>query len=344
MSGRFATVLAEAERAGATVRRSWPRGPEHLLLDLRRDGAALAGQWFADPSRAAHVAARTGAGATALGGLVVQPAGADRRLPALRGLVAEPGAQLVVHRPERRAVVRSADGTWTKLVRPERLGALVAASRPVPGVRTAEVLSVDEGRAAVTTAHLPGVALHELLRVGDRVLAAAAAAGRLLAALHAAPVPADAPRHDAAAELAVLQRWVGHARAYGLLELDVAPVAALLAEAPAGAALLHRDLHDKQLLVDDDGVVGVLDLDLAAVGEPALDLANVLVHLELRALQGADADLTAAAGDALLEAYAPSSAVRARLPAYAAATRLRLAAVYAFRPAARELVPRLRAG
>ncbi|WP_396134697.1 phosphotransferase [Cellulomonas sp. ATA003] len=49
---------------------------------------------------------------------------------------------------------------------------------------------------------------------------------------------------------------------------------------------VHRDLHDKQLLVDGSGGIGLLDFDLAAAGEAALDLANLLVHLELRVHQG----------------------------------------------------------
>jgi aminoglycoside phosphotransferase (APT) family kinase protein len=85
--------------------------------------------------------------------------------------------------------------------------------------------------------------------------------------------------------------------------------------------------------VDDDGVVGVLDLDLAATGEPALDLANLLVHLELRSLQGLcpGARARACAG-AVVDGYDPGLDTWRRVSAYALTTRLRLAAVYAFRP------------
>src|SRR5699024_6771465 len=97
-------------------------------------------------------------------------------------------------------------------------------------------------------------------------------------------------------------------------------------------ALIHRDLHDKQILISNDRA-GLLDFDLAAVGEPALDVANLLVHLELRAEQGLLAqDAAEALTAAFLDEYRPSDPVRAALPAYAAATRVRLAAVYRFRP------------
>ena len=46
-------------------------------------------------------------------------------------------------------------------------------------------------------------------------------------------------------------------------------------------APLHRDLHLGQLVARGDGVA-VLDWDLHAAGDPALDLANLLVYLETR--------------------------------------------------------------
>ena len=89
---------------------------------------------------------------------------------------------------------------------------------------------------------------------------------------------------------------------------------------------------------------GLLDFDLAAAGEAALDLANLLVHLELRALQGVcDAEVARAAAGAVLAGYRPGPDVRRRLAVYDEAARRRLVAVYAFRPAsgaaARRLLP-----
>jgi hypothetical protein len=57
------------------------------------------------------------------------------------------------------------------------------------------------------------------------------------------------------------------------------------------------------------------------------------VHLEWRVLQGwCGAERAGTAASALLDGYRPTPAVVAGLDAYAAATRLRLACVYAFRP------------
>ena len=71
---------------------------------------------------------------------------------------------------------------------------------------------------------------------------------------------------------------------------------------------------------------------------PAIDVANLLVHLELRVMQGhCGSEVAVVAGDAFLEAYRPDRDLRGRIDAYAAATRLRLACVYAFRPCWRHL-------
>src|SRR5699024_9179538 len=98
--------------------------------------------------------------------------------------------------------------------------------------------------------------------------------------------------------------------------------------------LLHRDLHDQQVLISPNQQrPGLLDLDTAAWGEPALDVANVLAHLDLRVRQDLLTQWRAAAArEAFLGALAPDGATRSRVDAYQVAARLRLSAVYALRP------------
>ncbi len=336
---------ATAQAHGLTLLRAVPRGEGRLLLALREPtGRELAGQWYADPARCREVARRTHASSADdvsvhAGGLLVQRRGADRRLPQLCGLVAD-GAQLLAHRPERRGVVRRTDGRYVKVVPEGRVAGLAGTLTRAAGwsgVRVPEVTATGAG--TVTLTPLPGSTLHDLLaEPGSDVRALGHAVGEALARLHAVRVPDDLPAHDLAAEVAVTERWLALAAEHAEPPLDLRAalrgVRRRVAEhTPGGRVVLHRDLHDKQLLVDERGDVGVLDLDLLAAGDPALDLANLLVHLELRARQGLLTGVAArAAADAVVAGYAPDDAVRAALPLHARLTRLRLAGVYAFRP------------
>lgn len=351
----LAGLAAELAAEGHALLSAMPRSSDHLLLRVRpAHGADVAGQWFASAARAAHVAAGTvrssrhadsepGSTVRVIGShTVLQPGGADRRLTGLARLAADPALELVAHRPERRAVVRHRTvARYTKMVRPDRLARVVDPLRHVAassGPRVAEVLSSDPARGTVTLAALPGRPLHDLAEEsGPPTLAAVGAAVRRLHETAALP---GADVHDPAAELGTVRRWHDLAASYGGWPLSAGDTDRLLTrtdELLSGVSgppvLLHRDLHDKQILVDGDSV-GLLDLDLAAAGHAALDLANLLVHLELRARQGLlPAERVPALAAALLAGYDASPTVRAALPAYAMATRLRLVGVYAFRPA-----------
>ena len=359
-AGRAFEALTEIRcpTSGRTLHlhRAWPRSPEHLLLDYGDGSSSVAGQWFADPARLQAVAEQTGSvSPDAVScdvdvGVLLQRGGVDRRLPALAGIVADEVATLVVHRPERRAVVRrrgSGATTYVKMVRP---GRALPGTTALPGLRVPVVLGAEPYRGTVEHAELAGRALHDILGdVGstsgraDTVSRAFAAAGQAVRALHATTPPAGTPSHRPDEEVAVTSRWLDHALAHcvfdrsdqtsaadalGKLRTDLGGLAG-----PSTHTLVHRDLHDKQILVAGEDDAGLLDLDTLAVGDPALDVANLLAHLELRALQRhCPADVAAAAAEAFLTGYRPDGALRERLGAYTAATRLRLACVYAFRP------------
>lgn len=358
MSTVLDRISATVEARDLRVRKAMPRGPDHLLLVLSRaDGTRVAGQWFAEPAVTRHVAAQTRAstgGSVEIpvlpgSGVLLQPQGADRRLPALFRLAGEPGAILFAHRAERRGVVRHVDPdgqvAYTKSVRPDRLAAMVTrAAVRVPGVSIPRLTASDAAAGTMTCTALPGRTLQELLDDPavpmDDLLAAGRAVGEAVARLHATIPPASAGLHDAAAEIAVTRGWLRRAAAYGVLDDTSTPVREaldaalhLLAEPACEPAYLHRDLHDMQLLVDEHGKVGMLDFDLSTTGEAALDLANLLVHLELHAIHASCARGRATGcAEAVVQAYAPTTDVWRRVPAYALCTRLRLAAVNAFRP------------
>jgi aminoglycoside phosphotransferase (APT) family kinase protein len=166
------------------------------------------------------------------------------------------------------------------------------------------------------------------LAASDRVHAHLAAAGAAVATLHRLPVPAGPPRslrdnlrdlvHPHPAELA--ERVPGLAARVaaiiaGLEELD-------RASGPAPVALTHRDLHLRQLL-RDGARVWVLDWDLAAATDAALDLGNLIAYMATKL----PADRAMTCSDALLEGYAADTGAPAvaRRRLYEAFTYVRLA-------------------
>lgn len=352
----FDAVREEVAWHGLTLVRSHPR-PDRLHLDLADEaGDRVIGQWLPAPA-AEQVATETEAaapGRTRLLGahLLLQSGGADRRLTGLAALV-ERGAELVVHRPERRAVVRTGTGPqawWTKVVRPRRVADLrrrMEHAATIPGLRAPQVEATDESAGTITLSTLPGRTLHDLLT--DRVPAGTAEeVGLVVHTLHhrgGGPPPWVAA-HDLAAEVAATRGLLDLAQAHhalapgeiAALEQAVEHAASRVAEAGAAArpALLHRDLHDKQLLVDGDARaprVGMLDADTLGAGDPALDLGNVLAHLDLRVRQGWTSSRTAAQVEAgLLDGYRPDRRTRRATEGYRDLTRARLRALYAFRP------------
>ncbi len=362
--------LADRERLGLPpgplkLRRAWPRSAGHLGLEyIAGEGHIIPGQWFADSAQLEHVAGATArAGPAPLVTLVevagtqvlLQAGGADRRLPGLAPLLKQPGAHLLVHRPERRAVVQLETATrlsYAKVVRPERTQALAAVGSVVCNLGggafiAPQTLAVEVERGVIVWSALPGVSLYALSGQA-RLISAAQSAGRALKALHTASPPPHLATHSAGDEIGVLQRWLDRLEPFiPPLNSQIRSIAAGLFEAlnnntPSPSVLLHRDFYDKQIFINAGGHIGLLDFDTLSRGEAALDLANVLVHFELRALQGrCPPGQATAAGAALLDGYEPGLSVRRRLDPYADAARLRLACVYAFRPYGVSLVPAL---
>lgn len=342
MRSDFVQVLQDLARADVQLRRAWPRAADHLLLDVDDlvGGEQTAGQWFAEESAAVRAAAAT-PGASRRGRVVLQPRGADRRLSGLAALVETPGNRLVAHRPERRAVVAVAGGArFAKLVPARRLRAVrrTCQQANLLPLRTPQLDPYDDG-STVTTLALAGAPLTTLLGDTD-VGPALTAVGAALASLHRCAPPAGAAIHGPTDEVAVTRRWEHWAEVFALPVSAPAGDPSGLPPAPAAAPrLIHRDLHDGQLMLERDANghyadngVGLLDFDLMAAGDPALDLANLLEHLALRARQRVLPDADPAV-EALLAGYQPSQDVLTRVSAYRALAARRLEVVYAFRAA-----------
>lgn len=328
-----------------TVDRAWPRGrregAEVLLVEGRdRSGRLRAAQLRLRPSPGLgwHVTDITSA-----------PPSTDPRLPDLDEVAR--GGRLVVHRYGKRAVVQGAD-RFVKVVRPGDGPAVARAARhgeqlaQRAGFAAPRVLQSGPGQVSFSI--LPGRSLHELggvvthrewsrwwARWGERwtVLARPAAADRL-------------PEHTAHDEAVVLRRWLERVAGLEALPTElsqrvsgrVEAVTTDLVTQPAPALVVsHCDLHDKQMLAHGTNL-GLLDFDTVALAEPALDLANLWVHAQLRADQGLWSRGHREVAQRVVQEVADTLRVGDdRFATYAEATRLRLACLYSFRPRHRDL-------
>lgn len=314
------------------VRRAWPGKRGAVVFEFFDDeGRLCAGEVRADSSvkRAAF--------------------GEDSKLPALAGVLAKnPGARLLVHRLGRRAVLRT-DSSFVKVVRSGKAEGIAAASAtvaelaPQAGLRAAQVLAADDSTVCFSpVAGSPILAADseaEIRKGWTALLEALPAFQRLC--------PPGLGTYDAAAEAATLDAWCEKVQSYGWGSLPsdtllaaVERVKSQLAATADEHLLLHRDLHDGQLLFDGQSI-GVLDLDTAAFGEAALDWGNLLAHLYLRAMQGQISERLAEE----LAGFTARAALDAgvsltRLDAYAQAAALRLVFVYRFRPSEAYLLDR----
>ena len=171
-----------------------------------------------------------------------------------------------------------------------------------------------------------------------------------LAVSPAASASPELPTHSTRDESRTVSRWVNQVQEFGALPVSAerlqkasSQVARLLISgAPQSSVLSHRDLHDKQLLFNaNSGSIGLIDCDTVAVAEPALDLANLLVHIDFRRAQGVYSDAAAATAEqAILETASAMNVSEVRMHAYSVSTRLRLACLYAFRPSYRTVAHR----
>lgn len=349
-----------------SLRRSWPKAEGRLGLEyVDSQGKPVPGQWLADADVLeetwhATQAATGGERARVLclpeRGVLLQAGGADRRLRGLSAVLARPGAELVAHRPEQRAVVRvvtPAATIYVKVVRPGRIGALIERMQVLheladASFRTPRLLAVDESEGLMEMTALPGQSAYGQFQ-HPAFVEYVGRAGTLLRLLHSPTPSGYTAEHGPAAEVRVIQRWLARlamvdAPHIGVMEHLAQGICNRLTDASADgrAVLLHRDYYDKQIVLGEDGREGLLDLDTLAYGERELDVANALVHLELRRLQGrCGANVAGKAARAFLSRYGVESIAGERLAAYADATRLRLACVYSFRPGDIQVVPAL---
>lgn len=334
------------------VARAWPRGRRDDSEVILVEGRDRAGR-----VRAAQLRMRPGAG---LGWQVTQvrvaPPGSDPRLPDLAD-AARDGA-VVVHRYGRRAVVRGRD-RYVKVVRRGAGPDIAVAARHgrdlarEAGFEAPDVLDVGPG--AVSFSILPGRSLHEL---GGVVTSGEWSRWWQRWAVRWCALARPTREHELTThgphdEVTNLRRWLERVTRLETLPMGLSMTVAARAEVVTtelvtGTAqepvVSHRDLHDKQVLAHGASL-GLLDFDTVALAEPALDLANLWVHAALRADQGLWSRRHSESAQGMITDVAQQLGVDAdRFAAYAEATRLRLACLYAFRPVHRGLALEWAAG
>lgn len=311
-----------------------PASDPHLVLTV---GSASGERWFRFTSSE----------------LVELRPGDDRALPLAAFASAAP---VLSYRPGRRLVLlRETGPAVEKGYRRSRFAAAAARHELVAtlggrigGLRLPRLDRRRDEAASLLLEKLSG----EPLRLEPASIGCFRTLGRALRGLQEIPVRAPAlPRHAPADELAVLDRWAARvcvatgARDERWLRARAAAAARAEALPTTSCALSHRDLHDGQLMVSAEGLA-LVDFDLLALADPALDAGNLLAHLELRRLQrfpGVDDATAAAARRAFLGGLGreEEGGFRSRLGFYRGTSLLRLALVYELRPRWRRLAPAL---
>ncbi len=228
------------------------------------------------------------------------PAELSRRLRAAGRDATVESVEMVAYRPLRRAVLRARPSrgvVYVKVVRPDRVRALVRRHVLLAGRREADGAGTDAVRApGCLTWAADGVVVLEEARGRSlaQVLAAAPPHGRaeavdphaLLRALDALPATATAlGRRPAWAER--VERYARAAReVHGLDPARTARVARAVADAvatrdPGPVVATHGDFHAANVLLDPAGarVETLLDVDTLGPGHRVDDLACVVAHL-----------------------------------------------------------------
>jgi tRNA A-37 threonylcarbamoyl transferase component Bud32 len=206
------------------------------------------------------------------------------------------------------------------------LGALAAVPRAqLHPLRIPVMLLHDPAAQLVVHEYVPGDPLADRIAAGQyRVLERA---GRAVARLHSAPVTVG-PTRGLAGHLADLihPRPQVLAAAFPALAPRIDRLQGALVHATGGvhghSRPVHRDLHPRQLLISAD-IVHLVDWDMAAQSDPALDVGNLRACLRHR-LPARLAELTVASFEhGYTETGDPAVVQRAKV--YEALTFVRLA-------------------
>ncbi|WP_167767119.1 phosphotransferase [Jannaschia formosa] len=243
-------------------------------------------------------------------------AGALKRNAGPPGRPAGPGDPVLLRlKPGRRALIRHDGPNGATLGKLRAKGPDRTAPRVQAGMRAAGL----DGREGVAVppvlgtrdvppvwfqAEVPGTPLGALIG-GAKAADAMRRTGRALAVLHATAPQSDR-RWTLDDELAVLRRAVADGPHGDLADCAAECLSSL---PPAPEVGLHRDFYFDQVIVDDV-MLWLVDLDLHARGDAAVDIGNFLAHLtELGLRHAAEPALYRDLSAAFLEGYVQCNAL-----------------------------------
>ena len=208
-----------------------------------------------------------------------------------------PSTAVVAYRPTERAVLRIEDGDvawYAKLVRPKEAAGIVRRHELLAGhgLPVPEIVGHDIDAGLVVMAELRGPTLRDLVKSDAPTWPTPETFAALIRRL--GTVDADdlvAMRHrlrDGPHHVALLASVLPSERD------RLSRLGALLQRSIDDAALrpltfVHGDLHERQLIVDGDAIVGLLDIDECGAGDPVDDIAVPIAHLRYRALTATNA-------------------------------------------------------
>ena len=206
-------------------------------------------------------------------------------------------------------------------------------------IAVAEPIAYVSEMSMLVQAHATGLPFDQLLDVPgleERAALAAAAIAKLHDFGMRLPVT-----YTLDVELANLEGWSAALCALrpdlaSTFGLQLARLRSLAGDVPpVDLVPVHRDFHYGQLLFSGRSVT-IIDLDLLALGDPAIDVANFAAHLQFLAIQfRQDLHALDQAKEAFLQVYLrrrPMPAAAQRLAFYEAATFFRLMFVALSRP------------
>ena len=298
--------------------------------------------------------------------MVLRPAGLDEKIDGL-GLLQAPervaegwtSAELLVHRLHKRAVLRlhNADSSERIIVkvfrnhsdqhvRLERISRFLQSSAfdcsssvGVPSIRN----GLPEGVSGLVFEDVGATELGQL--AGADLFDGCRIAGQSAGRLHRLPLRLR-EEHGPEQECALLTGWCEVASAAwpdyaGLLCFCLGDAIRRLRSVDEfSPSLIHRDLHEKQLLVNGTQA-WLIDFDTFAMGDPAQDIGNFIAHLRWAGLF--DARIRPVLCEAFLEGYSQSnSAASSRnIDAHLYASLLRIACIHSFNEQRRDMALRL---